>query len=187
MVHACSTSQDIPRCSTSVEPTLVEHPWNTRGTCCFKSPSSGVPNLSGIRRRSRLLTWKICVRVFQTLGTASKSHSNRFKCIKIVEIHHDLDKEVISSFKTLIAAGHRGFAADAGFLFWLPGRPHRSWNTAGLSRRVAHVPRVFHECSTSVPQTLVEHRGMSRTRGTPGEHAWNTVERQPPQSRRFTR
>ena len=46
MFHGCSTGvprlQDTPRCSTSVEPTLVEHSWNTRGTLVehpIKSPA----------------------------------------------------------------------------------------------------------------------------------------------------
>ena len=30
--HGCSTSQDSPRCSTTVRWTLVEQPWNSRGT-----------------------------------------------------------------------------------------------------------------------------------------------------------
>ena len=45
--------------------------------------------------------------------------------------------------------------------------------------------RMFHECSTSVPRgtsstsvgsTLVEHRGVSLSRGTPVEHPWNIVD-----------
>ena len=61
-----------------------------------------------------------------------------------------------------------------------PGRAKR-WSFYRMFHECStSVPRVFHECSTSVGSTLVEHRGVSWSRGTPVEHPWNIVDPKPP-------
>ena len=39
-----------------------------------------------------------------------------------------------------------------------------------------YVPLLFHGCSTNVGSTVVEHRGLSLTRGTAVEQPWNVVD-----------
>ena len=61
-----------------------------------------------------------------------------------------------------------------------PGRAKR-WSFYRMFHECStSVRRVFHECSTSVGSTLVEHRGVSWSRGTPVEHPWNLVDPDPP-------
>ena len=185
MFHGCSTTHDTPRCSTSVRWTLVEHSWNTSDPWGLYSSVGSAHKHSWNTRGTRQVdpdtvnpahAWPFCgwspVRIPIEHGFAFFQADHRFEsgsCKKIFQV-------VMGSnpgLGTLLST----FAVVTGSS---PGRAKR-WTFYRMFHECStSVPLVFHECSTSVGSTLVEHRGVSWSRGTPVEHPWNIVDPDPP-------
>ena len=152
MFHGCSTTHDTPACSTSVRWTLVEHPWNTRGTrrtlgvyiAVLDPPTNtrGTPVEHATDAVNPAHAWPFCgwspVRIPIEHGFAFFQADHRFEsgsCKKIFQV-------VMGSnpgLGTLLST----FAVVTGSS---PGRAKR-WTFY----------RMFHECSTSVPRVLALH------------------------------
>ena len=143
-----------------------KHSWNTRGTRLGRR-RYGKPGA----RPACFCGWSP-VRIPVEHGFAFFQADHRFEsgsCKKIFQV-------VMGSnpgLGTLLTT----FAVVTGSS---PGRAKR-WSFYRMFYECStSVRRVFHECSTSVGSTLVEHRGVSWSRGTPVEHPWNIVDPDPP-------
>ena len=165
--------------------TLVEHSWNTSDPWGLYSSVGSAHKHSWNTRGTRQVdpdtvnpahAWPFCgwspVRIPIEHGFAFFQADHRFEsgsCKKIFQV-------VMGSnpgLGTLLST----FAVVTGSS---PGRAKR-WSFYRMFHECStSVRRVFHECSTSVGSTLVEHRGVSLSRGTPVEHPWNIVDPDPP-------
>ena len=137
--------------------TLVEHPWNTPGRPRYGKPGARLAILRLVTSSNPDRTW-FCI-------FPSRSQVR----VRVVQKNFQVVMGSNPGLCTLLST----FAVVTGSS---PGRAKR-WS---FYRRFHDVPLVFHECSTSVGSTLVEHRGVSWSRGTPVEHPWNIVDPDPP-------
>ena len=138
--------------------TLVEHPWNTPGRRRYGKPGA---------RPACFCGWSP-VRIPVEHGFAFFQADHRFESGSCKNFF-----QVVMGSNPGLGRLLSTFAVVTGSS---PGRAKR-WS---FYRRFHDVPLVFHECSTSVGSTLVEHRGVSSSRGTPVEHPWNIVDPDPP-------
>ena len=135
----------------------MEHPWNTPGRPRYGKPGARLAILRLVTSSNPDRTW-FCI-------FPSRSQVR----VRVVQKNFQVVMGSNPGLGTLLST----FAVVTGSS---PGRAKR-WS---FYRRFHDVPLVFHECSTSVGSTLVEHRGVSSSRGTPVEHPWNIVDPDPP-------
>jgi len=167
--HGCSTAvprvKDSPRRSTTVEPTLVEQPWNSSGTAVEHTVLSPALWATGIEPVTLAKVLKSVPRAGFEPMTTSKfflhdPDSNLGKTQKVVRPGFEL----VASRKACCMADHA-----PGLHCWVDhitkfgcGTPwNRSWIKAEGRPCSTAVPRLFHGCSTRVHLTVVEHRGLS--------------------------
>ena len=186
MFHGCSTTHDTPRCSTSVRWTLVEHSWNTRGTLVEHSWNTSDPwGLYSSVGSAHKHSWNTRGTRQVDPDTVIPAHAWPFcgwSPVRIPIEHgfaffqadHRFESGSCKNFFQVVMGSNPGlgrllstFAVVTGSS---PGRAKR-WS---FYRMFHDVPRVFHECSTSVPRVLALHSW--NIVACPGvvEHPWNT-------------